>query len=935
MMKPGSKLVTKGLCIPLDSIGHDCTDPGGSTSNCFLLPSWTGRGIFNGGLNLDEQRHGRDIGGGGGRATRKRRRRDDDGGGPRARTILEQLIYDEIRQCDVCARAVLWTPSQERRHFQVQDDGQSPEDHASPQLTSIAERLPGFIERHIHCLTPMPCSFCTTEKAGAERWCGSLYCCADCQIRGEEGARRNAGRGELPTNANETSVASSNVSPPKLLPPKLFFCQSRFLGGGKVDPDLATEIIVSISAIEGRFKSIFGYGDEDVNTATQIIGAEECALLITTIIACTNPDWIRELFVFSSKGDECIAPPGYINSGEESLVEDLWAMSRSHSSVSDMLPKCNCVLGTAFPSYAEFLRFYLDTKRHCVLRVNLTTHPMLSYVTKTMLTPRLSEDERGLALELLMSTCSISDFDRVTKYNNGSAVHNEDVEQSSILRWRKAAYLAHRFSSQSDSDDSQLKQIRSHLQKSYFAYSPCAFRRKLHSCVPTLALSVGDLSRKGEDDSRQAPLESLNWLALHDIPCTDTNFDHIFTISKLGSLEGDLKTRQAELKRLMGQEFVCSCTRCQVEARKNDLGRNVELHFNEVQLRNIADLAMQHGRFEDASALYDTILRTHPRNGDVLHARAASYLGRASASSFAKHGHCQGYFVKAQRLWEQAGSIKECLIHPGIATQVKKQSVYRTLQYCKASLSDETSIKNNIAFTTYLDGRCFITNNEPVISLEECNNIISKAETHADGWTTSRHYAVPTTDIPLHELTEIHSWFHQLWNEKLRPLLRLQFQLTGNESFTTSNEFQRDIFIHDCFIVRYDAKRQKYLPPHLDESTISFIIPLNSDFKGGGTFVHSLGRTVAPTTGGMMSFCGGDLIHSGDPVVSGVRYIIAAFCFVDLVDSGTAKCVDDQIIPSCETDPTFQSQKQTKLKEILSCDVKAAVNQAFFFGFDL
>jgi hypothetical protein len=36
----------------------------------------------------------------------------------------------------------------------------------------------------------------------------------------------------------------------------------------------------------------------------------------------------------------------------------------------------------------------------------------------------------------------------------------------------------------------------------------------------------------------------------------------------------------------------------------------------------------------------------------------------------------------------------------------------------------------------------------------------------------------------------------------------------------------------------------------------------------------------------MLSFCGGELKHSGNPVVEGVRYIIAAFCYVDLYGAG-------------------------------------------------
>ena len=153
--------------------------------------------------------------------------------------------------------------------------------------------------------------------------------------------------------------------------------------------------------------------------------------------------------------------------------------------------------------------------------------------------------------------------------------------------------------------------------------------------------------------------------------------------------------------------------------------------------------------------------------------------------------------------------------------------------------------------------------------------------------------------------------------------LRRQFELTFVKgSLTISNESQRDIFLHDCFIVRYDAERQRYLPPHYDESTISFIIPLNSDFIGGGTFIYSLGKTLAPKIGGVMSFCGGDLLHSGDPIVSGVRYIIAGFCYVDLVDSGGTDCTGHQII-------------QCYKNNSASTAAPLATSQTFSFGFDL
>jgi len=122
-----------------------------------------------------------------------------------------------------------------------------------------------------------------------------------------------------------------------------------------------------------------------------------------------------------------------------------------------------------------------------------------------------------------------------------------------------------------------------------------------------------------------------------------------------------------------------------------------------------------------------------------------------------------------------------------------------------------------------------------------------------------------------------HLFKKTLWLDKIRPLLRKQLKLSSN----------RQILIHDAFVVRYDSSKQRYLPPHLDESSHSFIIALNSEFQGGGTYVHDLGFVLSPSVGGMVSFEGGSLLHSGDPVISGIRYCIVAFCYIDKVGERT------------------------------------------------
>lgn len=157
--------------------------------------------------------------------------------------------------------------------------------------------------------------------------------------------------------------------------------------------------------------------------------------------------------------------------------------------------------------------------------------------------------------------------------------------------------------------------------------------------------------------------------------------------------------------------------------------------------------------------------------------------------------------------------------------------------------------------------------------------MIKKAEDHAasiGGWTTARHYAVPTTDVPLHTIPVLLRWFNVFLRDKLRPLLQAQY---GPDM-----EFR----CNDSFVVRYDAdKGQRHLPLHVDQSTHSVTLALNGedDFDGGGTYFPSLGGAFLAPTGHAFSFEGGRTPHQGDPVTRGVRYIIAVLLFAEAKDT--------------------------------------------------
>ena len=161
----------------------------------------------------------------------------------------------------------------------------------------------------------------------------------------------------------------------------------------------------------------------------------------------------------------------------------------------------------------------------------------------------------------------------------------------------------------------------------------------------------------------------------------------------------------------------------------------------------------------------------------------------------------------------------------------------------------------------------------------------SSKTTSSNGWTTSRHYAVPTTDLPVHVMPDFLNWFNTLMHFRIAPLMRKQF-LNGKGR----------VSVHDAFIVKYEhdqpkfssspfssssisasnhvelgpkdgikpsltpsifeclshplSSSQRHLPLHTDESTHSLIIAFNSKecYRGGGTYFADLNSVVKPGT---------------------------------------------------------------------------------------
>jgi predicted 2-oxoglutarate/Fe(II)-dependent dioxygenase YbiX len=153
--------------------------------------------------------------------------------------------------------------------------------------------------------------------------------------------------------------------------------------------------------------------------------------------------------------------------------------------------------------------------------------------------------------------------------------------------------------------------------------------------------------------------------------------------------------------------------------------------------------------------------------------------------------------------------------------------------------------------------------------------VAEKAGAARGGWTTSRHYAVPTTDIPVHAIPHLLPLWNDLMRDKLAPLLA---SMCPSEMPTPSS-----VRVHDAFVVRYESGAQHHLPMHMDQSAMSVTLALNDagEYDGGGTmFAAPVGETVRPGRGHVVAFKGG-LQHGGSPVTRGTRYIVAAFLFAE------------------------------------------------------
>ena len=158
------------------------------------------------------------------------------------------------------------------------------------------------------------------------------------------------------------------------------------------------------------------------------------------------------------------------------------------------------------------------------------------------------------------------------------------------------------------------------------------------------------------------------------------------------------------------------------------------------------------------------------------------------------------------------------------------------------------------------------------LSNEECDSIIKEGENYSSihGWTTKRHDNYPTTDNKINTNWKCYSNIEK----KIKQILYPEFSNLFNINKTL-------LEIEELFIAKYDGNlnnAQKSLDFHEDDSEFSFIIALNDNYEGGGTYFVKNKKIVNLNKGDVVIFCG-QTRHGGLPVTEGVRYILPGFIY--------------------------------------------------------
>ena len=351
-----------------------------------------------------------------------------------------------------------------------------------------------------------------------------------------------------------------------------------------------------------------------------------------------------------------------------------------------------------------------------------------------------------------------------------------------------------------------------------------------HSCAPSLRIEV-------------AKDTALQGLSIHVSKVNDSSIsgETNLSIARVG-VDGGVDEREELLRQSLGLTGPCSCIRCTCCCCEE---KNVNV------LKLLAHDAMENERYDDALGYLEAALRLDPTDGKLLYerARVTSWSDRWS---------------EAHQLILEAHVLAPD--NEQISAEMNSYNAYTSAFAGK--ICAKTDIKRSDL--ELYDGKVRVY--EGLLDRDECSGVIAQVEAQVSsqgGWTTSRHYAVPTTDIPVHTVPAALCWFNKCMHLHVFPLLADQFDVVAER-----------IRVIDAFVVKYTSEKQRALPLHCDQSQFSLTIAMNprEEYEGGGTFFEETGVVTNCDQGGVISFDGA-LLHGGYPVSKGTRYVVVAFLY--------------------------------------------------------
>ena len=395
------------------------------------------------------------------------------------------------------------------------------------------------------------------------------------------------------------------------------------------------------------------------------------------------------------------------------------------------------------------------------------------------------------------------------------------------------------------------------------------------------------------------------------------------TLAWVDVAAADVTARGAMLRRRFGASFRCECERCAYERLEHrqalppilvDYGPG-HTQAACTQLALARD-AMEDGRHAEATALLRRLVRAGGATqrvsesegcagdvwlGDAWHLLGMSLLnlGQWTEAHEAWRDGAQlapTHALLCQQAAKDAHYAKQAAHYEAVTCAAEGEAGAAAVAPAGAMIEAEATRRAAALPTrevltlptcevlTLPDGARVVSTRTPLFSAAECAEAIAYGEAHAHasgGWTTTRHHAVPTTDLPVHGVPALLEWFVGALRGRLAPMLAEHFAVDACA-----------VRVHDAFLVKYDAAAQAHLPLHVDESELSLTIVLNETFVGGGTFFAGLRTALSPGVGHVIAF-DGHALHGGEPIVHGTRYIIAAFLFVQRqpVQAAPSKCI--------------------------------------------